>query len=350
MKENFRNINLTIDRAPAKKIHQDMLKNLDYNAPEAIILMCAIFIASIGLNLGSTAVVIGAMLISPIMGPIQTLAYSFAIGDKELLKNAALHLIYMVMVALFVSALYFIMSPLNAPSDEILARTNPTFWDLLIAVFGGFAGIIGVTRTEKTNVVPGVAIATALMPPLCTVGFGLSQLNMDIATGAFYLFSINAFFIMLSSFVGFLLMGMRNNSNIPTKINRKTRFRIQLGLLLFVIPSIIAGYKLIVQEVVNSNVTNYVQSEIETDSRKVISTDIDYDNKEITLILVGTTLTNIELEEIEPKLPEYDLDGYEMNIVQSTVSGTITDTIKADELINDQGQGILNKPESEDSN
>ncbi len=177
----LKQINLTIYRAPVKKIHSDMNKNIDFYAPEAVILICAIIIASIGLNLGSTAVVIGAMLISPIMGPIQSIAYAAVIGDTNLLKRAIYRVSSMVLIAIFASIIYFVLSPLNAPSDEIIARTNPTFWDdLLIAIFGGLAGIIGVTRTEKTNVVPGVIIATALMPPLCTVGFGIAHLNSSI--------------------------------------------------------------------------------------------------------------------------------------------------------------------------
>ncbi len=331
MIEQIKKINLTIDRAPAKKIHADMQKNLAFNAPEAMILMCAIIIASIGLNLGSTAVVIGAMLISPIMGPIQTLGYSLAIGDKELLKKAIVLLVMMVIIAVFTSSIYFLLSPLNAPSDEIIARTNPTFWDLLIAIFGGFAGIIGVTRSEKTNVVPGVAIATALMPPLCTVGFGLAHFDASISIGAFYLFAINTFFITLASIAGILLMGMRNNANIPTIINLKTRFRIHFVLLIMVVPSLVAGYNLIIQEVVNSNVTNFVQTEIETDSRKAVSTEIDFENKEITLIIVGNTITKNEYEQMEKELKDYSLEEYSVNIVQSSLSETVINTIRSND-------------------
>lgn len=324
-------INLRMDRAPAKKIHQDMLKNLNYNAPEAVILICAIIIASIGLNLGSTAVVIGAMLISPIMGPLQTLGYSLAIGEKEILKAAIIRVVSMVVVALVASTIYFVLSPLNAPSDEIIARTNPTFWDLLIAIFGGFAGIIGASRSEKTNVVPGVAIATALMPPLCTAGFGIAHFEFVTFLGAFYLFSINSFFIILASTIGILLMGLRNNESIPSIINKQSQLKIQIAFTLLIIPSLFAGFRLINQEVVNSNVTNYVQAEIETDSRKVVNTEIDYENDEITLIVVGTTINNRDLAALKSRLVDYELEGYKINIVQSSLSETIISSIKSDE-------------------
>lgn len=324
-------INLKSDRASVKKIHQDMNKNLDYNAPEAIILVCAIFIASIGLNLGNTAVVIGAMLISPIMGPIQTLGYSLAIGDKQLLKASLYRLTSMVILAFFISSLYFLISPLNVASDEILARTNPSIWDLLIAIFGGFAGVIGITRSEKTNVVPGVAIATALMPPLCTAGFGIAHLDLPIFAGAFYLFFINAFFIMLVSVLGFLLMGLGRADNLPIVIARKSRRKIQLALIILTIPLLIAGYQMIKEEVVTSNVANYVQNEIETDQRKVVNSEVDFDTKTITLIVVGTTIGNKALESLETSLIDYDLEGYDVQIVQSSLSNTITETIKVTE-------------------
>ncbi len=324
-------VNLKSDRASVKKIHQDMNKNLDYNAPEAIILICAIFIASIGLNLGSTAVVIGAMLISPIMGPIQTLGYSLAIGDKELLKSSISRLLSMILVVFFVSSLYFLISPLNVASDEIIARTNPTFWDLLIAVFGGFAGIIGVTRSEKTNVVPGVAIATALMPPLCTVGFGLAHLDISVILGAFYLFIINAFFIMLASIVGFLLMGLGSAENLPIEIVKKSRRKIQIAFIIFTIPLLIAGYKMIEAEVVNANVTNYVKSEIETDKRKVVNTEIDFDTNTITFIVVGSTISSNVLDTLETNLVNYNLEGYKVQFIQSSISNTIMDTINVTE-------------------
>ncbi len=330
----LKQINLTIYRAPVKKIHSDMNKNIDFYAPEAVILICAIIIASIGLNLGSTAVVIGAMLISPIMGPIQSIAYAAVIGDTNLLKRAIYRVSSMVLIAIFASIIYFVLSPLNAPSDEIIARTNPTFWDdLLIAIFGGLAGIIGVTRTEKTNVVPGVIIATALMPPLCTVGFGIAHLNSSIIFGAFYLFIINSFFILLGSLLGFLLMGIRNNKNNPVVINVKTRFRIQLIIIIMVVPSIIAGYQMIIQEVVTSNVTNLVQTEIETDSRKVVNTEIDYENMTIDLIIVGNPITKNELSKLEGELIDYNLGDYKINIVQSSITNTIINTIKNDNIL-----------------
>lgn len=157
--------------------------------------MCAIAIASIGLNVNSTAVIIGAMLISPLMGPIVGLGYGTAVSDFSLIKLSFRNMLIFIVISLITSTLYFILSPLNEAQSELLARTQPTLWDVLIAFFGGVAGMLATARKEGSNVIPGVAIATALMPPLCTVGFGLAHQNWDFVIGAFYLFSINCVFI-----------------------------------------------------------------------------------------------------------------------------------------------------------
>lgn len=320
-------LSLKVGSAPAKRIHDDMEKNLHVNTSEIFILVCAIVIASIGLNVGSTAVVIGAMLISPIMGPIQTMGYALSIGSKELLKKAIALFILQVLVATIASTLYFWISPLNQPTTEILARTTPTFWDVLIAVFGGFAGIIGVTRAEKTNVIPGVAIATALMPPLATVGFGLAHGTPEIIFGAFYLFTINAFFITLASTVGISLIGIRKSEIRRLAIEKKSRRRIQVVLLLITVPSIISSLTLIDHQVVSTNVDSLIANELESDSRKVISTEIDYDNDVITMILVGTHLSEKKLDVVEESLDEYNLEGYTVKVIQNSLKDTIAETI-----------------------
>ncbi len=315
--------------ASAQKVYSDMKANLIFNTPEAFILMCAIVIASVGLNIGSTAVVIGAMLISPIMGPIQTIGFSLATGNKNLLFKASKLFILQMLIALFSSTLYFMVSPVTQASSEIIARTSPAFGDVVIAIFGGLAGIIGVTRCEKTNVIPGVAIATALMPPLCTVGFGLAHLNFGYVAGALYLFAINVIFIIIASMIGIALIGMRKMDIEDFTSDRKMRIRMYVLLLIIIIPSILGSISKISTQLTSSNIDELIGTQINTESRKVVSKEIDFDNKNITLIVVGDYISKKEFEQIELTLEDYDLEEYTINIVQNSMKNTITETLKA---------------------
>lgn len=328
-KFDFEKFHLKHGSASPRDIYQSMQSNLNFNPPEAVILMCAIVVASVGLNVGSTAVVIGAMLISPIMGPIQSIGYAIAIGDKYTFRRALKLLIVQILIALIASVIYFKISPLKAPTDELLSRTGPTFWDVIIAFFGGLAGIIGVTRAEKSNVIPGVAIATALMPPLATAGYGLALMNFSYFTGAFYLFIINAVFITIATIIGVSWLGIRKKEIEDVENNRKSRIQLQLLLLVVIIPSIFSSITLIRQQVVSANVESFINEEVETDTRKVVNTEIDYELKEITLIVVGTHLSDQELTVIESHLETYSLNGYEIFFVQNALSDTIDETIRS---------------------
>jgi len=177
-------------------------KNIAFKGPNVIILACAIIIASVGLNVNSIPVIIGAMLISPVMGPILGLGLGLGTEDGTLLKESLKNFAIMVIISIIASSVFFLLSPLTLENpSELLARTNPTIYDVLIALFGGFAGILETSRKEKGTVISGVAIATALMPPLCTVGYGLSRLNITFIFGALYLFLINTIFIALATFL-----------------------------------------------------------------------------------------------------------------------------------------------------
>ncbi|MBR1695766.1 MAG: DUF389 domain-containing protein, partial [Selenomonas sp.] len=180
--------NLEKDRAPLAEIKERIYSGGTLKGTNMCILILAIFIASIGLNMNSTAVIIGAMLISPLMGVIMSIGYGMATYDSAYVKESFLKLLFQVTLSVLTSALYFGLSPIDTASSELLARTEPTIWDVLIAVFGGLAGIIGSTRIEKSNVIPGVAIATALMPPLCTAGYGIATHSLKFFAGALYLF------------------------------------------------------------------------------------------------------------------------------------------------------------------
>ena len=176
--------------------------NISFKGPNVIILACAIVIASVGLNVNSIPVIIGAMLISPVMGPIMGLGLALGTEDGHLLKESLKNYAVMVVISILASSMFFLLSPLNLENQsELLARTNPTIYDVLIALFGGFAGILETSRKEKGTVISGVAIATALMPPLCTIGYGISELRLAYIFGALYLFLINTIFIALATFI-----------------------------------------------------------------------------------------------------------------------------------------------------
>lgn len=193
--------NLSEDRAAERDVIRSIRRNAEFGGANLWTLILAIIIASVGLNVNSTAVIIGAMLISPLMGPIMGVGMGIGINDLALVRSSAKNLLVAAFFSIITSTLYFWVTPLHEAQSEILARTMPSVWDVFIAFAGGFAGIIAATRQEKTNVIPGVAIATALMPPLCTAGYGLANGNIYFFLGALYLFFINSVFICISTYL-----------------------------------------------------------------------------------------------------------------------------------------------------
>ena len=227
-----------IDRAKAAAA---IKKNIAFRGPNVIILACAIIIASVGLNVNSIPVIIGAMLISPVMGP--TIGFGLGLGtnDTELLKNSAKNFFVMVAISIIVASLYFLISPLRLSNPtELLARTRPTIYDVLIALFGGTAGMLEHARKERGNVLSGVAIATALMPPLCTVGYGIATLKVNYIFGAFYLFLINSFFIAIATFAVAKFLGFESVATDEFHRRRNPRI-VALLLLVMTVPSIISA-------------------------------------------------------------------------------------------------------------
>jgi len=202
-KETLRKIfSLAEDSASHEEIRKRIISGGQVTGTNMCILICAILIASVGLNVGSTAVIIGAMLVSPLMGSILAMAYGVAAADSSQLRRNLYGFVMQLLISLLVSTVYFLLSPLNEPTSELMARTQPSFYDVIIATAGGFAGIIGSTRNDKANnVIPGVAIATALMPPVCTCGYSLAHTEWEMLSGATYLFLVNCYFIFLSAFI-----------------------------------------------------------------------------------------------------------------------------------------------------
>ena len=235
-------------------------KSIWFRGANVWILACAIVVASVGLNVNSTAVIIGAMLISPVMGPILGIGLSVGTNDFHLLKLALKNLVVMVVISLAASCLYFLLSPLNlADPTELQARTSPTIYDVLIAFFGGFAGILENSRKERGTVLSGVAIATALMPPLCTAGFGLANLNHQYFFGAMYLFLINTVFIATATYLGVKLFNFPGSHSADEHRSLRIRRRLISGIFVIVlVPSFITAYGLIKENNFTSNVRAFI--------------------------------------------------------------------------------------------
>ena len=246
-----------IDR---EKATASIQHNIAFRGPNVIILACAILIASVGLNVNSIPVIIGAMLISPVMGPIIGFGLGLSTNDTELLKNSFKNFIVMVVISIVVACFYFLISPLRLSNPtELLARTRPTTYDVLIALFGGAAGMLENARKEHGTVLSGVAIATALMPPLCTVGYGLATLQINYIFGAFYLFLINSIFIAIATFAVAKFVGFE--SVATDEFHRKRNPRIVAFLLLvMVIPSIISAIGTIRDNKFTINAEHFVQN------------------------------------------------------------------------------------------
>ncbi|MDO5155590.1 MAG: DUF389 domain-containing protein [Eubacteriales bacterium] len=242
------------DVANKEQIRDNLVGGGRVSGTNMCLLVLAIFVASIGLNVNSTAVIIGAMLISPLMGTIHAAAYGTATSDIALAVRSLMGLLMQVVISLCASVIYFTISPLSDATSELLARTNPTIWDVMIAIFGGFAGIIGVTRKEKTNVIPGVAIATALMPPLCTCGYSIAHHQWKMLLGAGYLFAANSYFIYLSAFIILLLLGVPKVKETDPKRTKRLKKLLLRNTIIMIIPSVIMAYMMVHQAVEDETV------------------------------------------------------------------------------------------------
>ncbi len=251
------------------------------------VLFFAILIASVGLNVNSTAVIIGAMLVSPLMGPIIAMGYGAAVQDLRLIREGAVALAIFTGLSLLTSMLYFALSPLDQPGSELLARTSPTLWDVLIAAFGGAAGMVAATRKDVSNVVPGVAIATALMPPLCTVGFGLANGRWDMVGGAFYLFLINGVFIAVGTLAISKLLGLPLRGSVEPAVRARHRLLITLGITAVLVPSVWFGYRVVQQEVFTAGALRVVDT-LQQDARiAIVAQQVDPASRTLRLTLVG---------------------------------------------------------------
>ena len=307
------------ERADDATISKRLIGGAKIKGPALVTLILSIFIASIGLNMNSTAVVIGAMLISPLMGPILATGFGFATLNFTVVKSGILRLSLQVTIAVLASALYFYISPVQAATSELLARTEPNIFDVFIAIFGGLAGIIGQTRKTLDNVIPGVAIATALMPPLCTAGYGLANGNWQYFIGAGYLFFINAFFIFFAAFI--VLKGVYS---LPfhkqaEEVNRRNQLIFLVIGLIMAIPSIYAGYDMTIKYSESNHMEQFIKNDINQEGRRqVIDYSLDQTNKLVDIVVIGAPVTSEEQAKLDDKLQKDEyLQPYTLRFVNS---------------------------------
>jgi uncharacterized hydrophobic protein (TIGR00271 family) len=296
------------------------------------VLIFAIFVASLGLNVNSAAVIIGAMLISPLMGPIMGIGLGMGISDVSLLRRSIYNYGVATIVALTTSTLFFLISPLDDAHSEILARTSPTIYDVLIALFGGFAGIVATASKHKGNVIPGVAIATALMPPLCTAGYGLATLQFGFFIGAFYLYIINTVFIALATLiiVRFLHFPYKHEQTIKEE---KTAHRIVwVVVLITLLPSIYFGYDMVQRTRFTNNANNFITQEAHFTNDYLLNKKIDAKNRKVTLVFGGKEISPQEIDELKKQLPKYGLDTAILEIKQGFAYLSDNNKIETEEM------------------
>ena len=313
---------LSADKASEEEVVDNIRKGVEFKGTNLWVLIFATFVASLGLNVNSTAVIIGAMLISPLMGPIMGMGLSVGINDFELLKRSLRNYGFMVLASIFTSTLYFFISPLSGAQSELLARTTPTTYDVLIAFFGGLAGIVAQSRKDRTStVIPGVAIATALMPPLCTAGFGLATLQFKYFIGAFYLFFINTVFIAIATFIVVRFLHYSKKEFVDKNREMRVRRSILLIVLVTIIPSVVIGYRIVKRSLFENDVKRYVNTVFQFPKTKVIEHTGIYrpDNGEsyVEIYLIGEPISDEMIENARLQMPQYNLRDVRLVVRQS---------------------------------
>lgn len=329
-----------------KSVIDNITGSVSFRGSNIWILACAIIIASVGLNVNSTAVIIGAMLISPLMGPIVGAGFGLGMYDFELLKKSIKNLLIATVVSLATSTIYFYVSPFKEAQSELLARTSPNIYDILIAFFGGLVGVIAVTRVEKGNPIPGVAIATALMPPLCTAGYGLALGNYMYFLGAMYLYTINCVFICIATFLIVKYLKYPIAKQLDQKHQKRVQYGISILILFLITPSVYFAYQLYNQKSYNTKVEVFLQDEFHNKDYPIIYKKIRYntDPKKIELAFLTKKFNDTEITNLNKKLIKYDLTNTQLVIRQDTVNlrKDIMNQINNNQTVVDQKDILIN--------
>lgn len=315
------------DAADEQEVIDGIAQSVDFRGAKLWILVIAVFVASLGLNTNSAAVIIGAMLISPLMGPIIGMGLSLGIYDFDLLRRSCRNYIVATIFSILTATVYFLITPISVAQSELLARTSPTFYDVLIALGGGLAGIIALgSKSQRTgNVIPGVAIATALMPPLCTAGFGLATANWAYAAGALYLFIINTIFIAFATLIGTMfIMKFKKKAYMDQAKELRVKRTIYTITFITIIPAILLTVGMVRESYFEQHVNNFVKQELRFHDTQVVKHHVDYESKSFDVVLIGAKVDSTELAIVQKRLPLYKLDGVQMNVFQGSQSADLS--------------------------
>ncbi len=338
-----------------EQITVESIRNgVEFKGTNLWVLIFATFIASLGLNVNSTAVIIGAMLISPLMGPIMGVGLSVGLNDFELMKRSLKSYLVATLFSVTTATVYFSFTPLDEVQSELLARTSPTIYDVFIALVGGLAGIVALSTKEKGNVIPGVAIATALMPPLCTAGFGLATGNLLYFLGAFYLYFINSVFISLATFIGVRVMHFQRKEFVD-KAREKMVKNYIIGIALATMcPAIYLTYNIVRETFYQSAANRFITSELQFPESQVLSRDISYDKREIKVVLVGKEIPENQIMAAREKLSAYHLEKTKLTVFQGVGNNGLTDisnikSLVMEDFYKNSEQQLLSQREELDS-
>ncbi len=309
-------LDLRKDKDDEAKTVDSIRKGVEFKGANLWILIFAVFMASFGLNVNSTAVIIGAMLISPLMGPIMGVGMSVGLNDFELMKRSLKSFFITTGFCVLTSTIYFLFTPIAEAQSELLARTSPSIYDVFIALMGGLAGIVALSTTEKGNVIPGVAIATALMPPLCTAGYGLASGNLVYFLGAFYLYFINSVFISLATFLGIRILHFKRKEFVDKQREKRVRTYIIIVAVLTMCPAIYLTIDMIKGAFFESAANRFIAEQLSFDNTQVINKKIDHDKKEIRVALIGPEVSDEQLNAVREKMDKYKLKDTKLTVMQ----------------------------------
>lgn len=355
LKDRF---NLDEDRAEQTEVVENIKRGVEFRGTNLWILIFAIVVASVGLNVNSTAVIIGAMLISPLMGPIMGIGLSLGIADFELFKRSLKNFLFAVGVSLAVSTLYFMVSPLSTAQSELLSRTTPTIWDVLIATFGGLAGIVAQSRKDRTStVIPGVAIATALMPPMCTAGFGLATGNWSYFGGALYLFFINAVFIAFATFFIVRYLKYEKKQHLDPARAKRVKHYMVVILTATLVPSVILAYGIVQRTIFDTQASQYVSKVLNFEGSEVVHSTFTYAPRSagnrIEVVMVGESVSSDVIAAAKSQLSLFRLEGTELVVRQANANdaelsgAAIESVLRSNTQIIDEKNAQIKKLEGE---
>lgn len=348
---------LAEDSAEQEEVVANICRSVEFRGTNLWILMFAIVVASVGLNVNSTAVIIGAMLISPLMGPIMGVGLSLGINDWELCKRSLRNFAFAVAVSLVVSTLYFMISPLTIAQSELLARTTPTIWDVMIATFGGLAGVVAQTRKDRTStVIPGVAIATALMPPLCTAGFGLAAGDAEYFIGALYLFFINAVCIAFATFFIVRFLKYKRVEQEGVLVTKRVNRIMATVLIVTIIPSVLMGYSIVQRTIYETSAQQYISTAFAAfKDSEVVNSTVKYNSGEegnvIEVVMVGEPLSKDAIQVVTNQLKFFSLEGTTLHVRQADNNdeldqATMASVLKSNAQIIEEKNGVIKELET----